>query len=50
MDEKDTVIDPMSQANDNDRALRPKKLDDFKTMLTRFKEENLNLIKNQIEF
>ena len=29
MDEKDTVIDPVSQANDNDRALRPKKLDDF---------------------
>ena len=29
MDEEDTVIDPVSQANDNDRALRPKKLDDF---------------------
>ena len=29
MDEEDTVIDPESQANDNDRALRPKKLDDF---------------------
>ena len=26
------------------------KLDDFKTMLNRFNEENLNLIKNQIEF
>ena len=29
MDEENTVIDPVSQANDNDRALRPKKLDDF---------------------
>ena len=29
MDEEDTVINPVSQANDNDRALRPKKLDDF---------------------
>lgn len=29
MDEEKTVIDPVSQANDNDRALRPKKLDDF---------------------
>ena len=29
MDEEDTVINPLSQANDNDRALRPKKLDDF---------------------
>ncbi len=29
MDEENTVIDPVSQTNDNDRALRPKKLDDF---------------------
>ena len=29
MDEENTVIDPVSQANDKDRALRPKKLDDF---------------------
>ena len=29
MDEENTVIDPVSQANDNDRALRQKKLDDL---------------------
>ena len=29
MDKENTVIDPVSQANDSDRALRPKKLDDF---------------------
>lgn len=45
-----TNLKRFSYESNFDGSDQQKKLDDFKTMLTRFKEENLNLIKNQIEF
>ena len=45
-----TNLKRFSYESNFDGSDQQKKLDDFKTMLTSFKEENLNLIKNQIEF
>ena len=45
-----TNLKRFSYESNFDGSDQQKKLDDFKTMLIRFKEENLNLIKNQIEF
>ena len=45
-----TNLKRFSYESNFDGSDQQEKLDDFKTMLIRFKEENLNLIKNQIEF
>ena len=45
-----TNLKRFSYESNFDGSQQQEKLNDFKTMLNRFKEENLNLIKNQIEF
>ena len=45
-----TNLKRFSYESNFDGSDQQEKLDDFKTMLISFKEENLNLIKNQIEF
>ena len=45
-----TNLKRFSYESNFEGSKQQEKLDDFKTMLTRFKEANLNLIKNQIEF
>ena len=45
-----TNLKRFSYESNFDGSDQQEKLDDFKAMLNRFNEENLNLIKNQIEF
>lgn len=45
-----TNLKRFSYESNFDGSDQQEKLNDFKTMLNRFNEENLNLIKNQIEF
>jgi hypothetical protein len=45
-----TNLKRFSYESNFDGSQQQEKLNDFKTMLIRFKDENLNLIKNQIEF
>ena len=45
-----TNLKRFSYESNFDGSDQQEKLDDFKTMLNRFKEENLNFIKTQIEF